>query len=342
MGIGADAAASVELLAHRAARVAPELADASLAAFPPVDGFAHLHRWTVSGLGASEAPARLLVGQLLRLGMAARFVPVSAFLAPDAPAGDVLVVFSQRLSPNARIPLRDRARRSFRKTVVVTSIGAEDEPILAQIAEEGGLVLRHGPTEEDGLVLRVVGPALATLAALRLALGLADARRTPLSWGNRLAEVSAAAGHAGTLVTTRGARADIGPSAIVLAGDDGELTTGLRMKLLEGLGISDVVVCDPCALVHGPLQAFFESHRTVFFLEETGVADLRERLEHVLVPDRHRLVRIAATLPRPLATFEWAAAFDALVVAALHARPRDLARWPGKGRDGAIYALDGT
>src|SRR5690349_3132565 len=61
-----------------------------------------------SGVGSSEAHARYLAYLLAaEMGLPARFVPLSALsLAPPPTAAhDVLIVFSQGLSPNARLPL---------------------------------------------------------------------------------------------------------------------------------------------------------------------------------------------------------------------------------------------
>ncbi len=340
------ARASVELLAHRVARVPSELARATLpskAELPDVRGAA---RWVVSGIGASEGPARLLVSQLLGQGLSARFLPVTSFLSKEPPAGDVLVVFSQRLSPNGRIPLGAEHRRRFRHVLLVSSLDPASDTRAAELVESGVCLLRHGPADEDGLFLRVLGPALAARMSLHIAREVARLQGAPEpAWAAHLGDlpraVEAAWARAGSLDPSW----LFGPTALVASGDDVDLAPALRTKLLEALGAPEPVIWDHCGLVHGPLQSFLESRRLLLVLEshtEPTGPFLRERLCRVLHPDLHRVHVLESTLPHPLGLFEHAAGMDALVVEALRARPRDLANWPGKGQDAPIYALDGS
>ncbi|MBX3259680.1 MAG: hypothetical protein KF782_08300 [Labilithrix sp.] len=322
------------------AAVARAVDAAPLPPSPPE--LARFTRWVVSGVGASEGPARLLVGQLVELGLSARFLPVTSFLGADAPTADVLVVVSQRLSPNARIPLRHRAR--YRATVLVTSLDPREDTRARALAAEGATILQHGPPEEEGLILRVLGPALASRTVLHLAATVAALRGAPPSWTSRTGELGAAIARARDAAVPVDPAWVFGPSAILGAGDAGELAPGLRTKLLEALGVAEPPIWDLCGLVHGPLQSFFDGPRLLFVLEASdapGGEALRRRLTEVLDPARHRVHVVGATLPSPLCFFEWAAAFDAIVLDALRARPRDLADWPGKGRDGPLYGIDG-
>ncbi|MBX3252408.1 MAG: hypothetical protein KF901_34860, partial [Myxococcales bacterium] len=291
------------------------------APLPPLPAeLARFTRWIVSGIGASEGPARLLVGQLLDLGLSARFLPVTSFLGAEAPAGDVLVVVSQRLSPNARIPLRHRGR--YRATVLVTSLDPLEDARCATLEREGATILQHGPPDEDGLMLRVLGPALASRMVLHLAATVGALRGAPMSWAARTRELGAAIERARERAVAVDPAWVFGASAIVGAGTATELASGLRTKLLEALGVEEPPIWDLCGLVHGPLQAFFEGRRLLFVLESTdapGGGALRRRLSEVLDPARHRVHVVEATLPSPLCLFEWAAAFDAIVLDALRA-----------------------
>jgi hypothetical protein len=340
------ARASVELLARRVARVPSELARAALPPSTELPDLRGATRWVVSGIGASEGPARLLVSQLLSQGLSARFHPVTSFLSKEPPTGDVLVVFSQRLSPNGRIPLGAEHRRRFRHVLLVTSLDPETDARAAELRGAGVRLLRHGPVDEDGLFLRVLGPALAARMSLYIACETARLRGAPEpAWAARLPELPNAVEQAWTRAGTLDPSWLFGPTAIVASGDDMDLAPALRTKLLEALGAGEPVIWDHCGLVHGPLQSFLESPRLLLVLEshaEPHGAFLRERLCRVLHPDLHRVHVLEATLPHPLGLFEHAAAMDTLVVEALRARPRDLGNWPGKGQDAPIYALDGT
>nr|MCU0684246.1 hypothetical protein [Polyangiaceae bacterium] len=165
----------LELLASRCRGVASVLA--ATAASPPPDlpgaRGAGL-RWLVTGIGASEGPARFLV-HLLRteLGLRARFAPLSSFLPErDAPPADALVIFSQGLSPNARLAL-ERAS-AYERALLVTGLEpdahappASPARTLADYQARGLGIWCHPPPSEDGLLLRVQGPAAATLTAYR-------------------------------------------------------------------------------------------------------------------------------------------------------------------------------
>jgi hypothetical protein len=285
----------------------------------------------------------MFVGELVEQGLSARFQPVSAFLGSTPPDADVLLVVSQYLSPNARIPLRHRGR--YAAVFVVTSLDAHDER-CAHLASEGVLFLTHAPPDESGLLLRVIGPALATRMVLHLAASIAASHgRAPPAWTSRVQEIAPAMERARSRVAAIDPEWVLGPSAIVTTGSDGDRAVGLRTKLLEAFSASDPPVWDLCGLVHGPLQSFFDSRRLLFVLEPAGdpmAGLLRRRLEQIVVHERHRIHVIEAQLPAPLSFFEYAAAFDAIVVQTLRARPRDLGNWPAKGRDGAIYEIDGN
>ncbi|CAN5212320.1 hypothetical protein BH09MYX1_BH09MYX1_53860 [soil metagenome] len=294
----------------------------------------------MSGLGASEGPARVLCAVLAEVGLAAVFAPVSAFLAQSSPPGDVLVIVSQQLSPNARIPLRYRA--AYAAVVLVTALDPSRDPRAAELARSGVHVLVHPPEAEDELLLRVLGPAAAAVCVTKAALGAAATLGIVPSWANALELVPGA-------VTAALARGEAGApdlfdhwTALVCGGGCTEVLQLVRGKLVEGLGLVDPPVWDACGVVHGPFQAFFERPLTLLYFnrkdDEAGVT-LRGRLERSIVPGRHRIWFHEGTLPGPLILFEHDAAVLGLVLATLEARPRNLIRWPGQGADGAIYAV---
>lgn len=276
-------------------------------------------RWITTGVGASEGPARLLATLLRGAGALAEFAPISAY-AGEAPPADVCVVVSQRLSPNARIPLAHAG--AYAHTLLVTTVDAR---------LPGVTVVRHGPPEEDGLFLRVLGPAAATATVLRIAAAVAgegEPERVDLGGARARAERAIAHVDPAALFDLVGVLASRGDVA---------LADGLRHKLLEGLGVPHPPVWDVCSLVHGPLQSFYDRDATLVLLEREP-SELAERLAAVLRP-RHALVRLRSALPGPLALLDFDLQLDHLVVAALRARPRDLEQWPGKGHDAPLYDL---
>lgn len=341
----------LELLASRCRGVASVLAATAATPLPdlPWARAAGL-RWLVTGIGASEGPARFLV-HLLRaeFGLLARFAPLSSFLPErDAPPADALIIFSQGLSPNARLAL-ERAG-AYERALLVTGLEpdagappASPARTLADYQTRGVVVWCHLPPAEDGLLLRVQGPAAATLAAYRLAERLAPegARRRggPAALDRALAAAAA--------ITTTPAPWGDGtlepgsPLAFVSAGEDeAALAWGLRWKFLEGLGVHVPPCWDALQIAHGPLQQFFPGPITLLALETPGPsAGLFDRLASLLEPPRHRLIRLPSPVAGPLAFFSFDALCNELLLRSLAPCPRDLSEWPARGRDGALYEL---
>src|ERR1019366_6708477 len=127
-------------------------------------------------------PARFLAGLLRHAQVWAQFIPLSAFASGDVPSADVCILFSQSLSPNARLAIARRSR--FAQMIVVSSLTGSRAEALERL---GVRPVRHGPADENGLLLRVVGPAAAMVIAARLAAGIAKDRTgaTP-AWAGSL------------------------------------------------------------------------------------------------------------------------------------------------------------
>ncbi|MDX2169292.1 MAG: creatininase family protein, partial [Deltaproteobacteria bacterium] len=162
------------LLARRI-RSAPQLiarvARQRLPALPLLPGAAR--RVVATGIGSSAAQAALLAHLLSEQHeVEARAVPTGALLTPWRGAErDVLVVFSQGLSPNARLALHDPQR--WLLVIVVTAVprprDAARRQALAAVRRAGGVVIAVPGGAERGLLLRVAGPLAATALSLRLA-----------------------------------------------------------------------------------------------------------------------------------------------------------------------------
>jgi hypothetical protein len=298
--------------------------------------------WVTSGVGGSEGAARVLAGVLASAGIRARFEPVSTF-AMERVTGGTLVVFSQQLSPNARLVLA--ARGGFDATILVTALSPAASPESAALAGAGVRIVPHEPADESGLLLRVIGPAVQLVVALRAAERVAARAEPdrPLAWSGAWASVGPAvlrAGLRGRALVLPASSFD-GRIGIVALGPLHELATGLRQKLLEGLGRCEL--WEACGLVHGPLQSFFAETATILVLRDEADErqhELGRRLALVVDPARHAMVEVVSTLPGPLALLELDATLNALLWRALQRHPRDLAEWPGKGRDAAIYEID--
>ncbi len=337
-----------ELLRAAAARPAP----------PPRVGLEAVRRVITTGIGSSAAQARLLASVLAEhLGCDARFRPLGAFLEPTpaASADDLLVVVSQGLAPNARLALADLA--AWRHVVVVTATevasarnaGREDAAALLEHLAAVGVEIRDfgGGAEEYGTLLRISGPMLGSLAVLRYAEALAIAagkgRGFPRCDGATLAAaVAAARERAAPLLPVVRDGGLGGNLALIASGEYAALADGLRLKILEGLLVPMPPLFDLLELAHGPFQQAFPGASTFLALTRPDAAredELLARFATMLDPSRHRLVRLAATLPSPYAVLEHEALVDELVLAGIAARAIDQGRWPGQGRDRPLYVL---
>lgn len=359
------------LLAERLA-AAPALVDATLSAPSPVLPWhpGRVRRVIATGVGASAAHARLLVALLEDAGLGARFLPLTSFASrpPVDAAQDALVVFSQGLSPNARLALAHVER--WAGVLVVTAVpeagdhaavaiagappsGAlrERQELLRELAARGVATFRIPAAEEYGTLLRVCGPLIGVAAAVALARGIATgAGRAPCGLlavegtpadDVRTAVAAAVASGADAHVALD-ARALAHGSALLASGVYAELLGNVQATVQEGLLAPAPPVWDLLGFAHGPFQEILARDATLLALTRTGAAgegELLDRLESMFVPARHRLVRLHATLPGALALLEHQALVSALVLRAIAERHVDQVAFPGRGADRALYGV---
>jgi hypothetical protein len=326
-------------------RSIPDVVESWLGSAPALPGIGGEGLVVTTGVGSSEAPARRCAALLRRAGCSATFVPISAFATSSAPSGAELIVFSQGLSPNAKlavppVPSSGSAQGRFDRIVLFTSLPpgtplARERGLDAAIAEGVEVVLLP-PRQEDGILARVVGPVIASLAA-HLAIyagpcrGLADPREHRVAAAFRAA--AAAAPHLELPTAAR-------PAALVACADQIEMVFGAANAWLEGLREPPPFSWDVLGLAHGPLQMAHDRPLLALALERAAVegeAELFDRLERAL-PAPHRVLRLRAELPPGLAWIEHEAAVLTFVARELDARPRDLGWGPGR-EDQPLYEL---
>jgi creatinine amidohydrolase len=345
-----------------------------------VSGGAGLRRVVATGAGSSAAHARFLASVLAERGLAARAEPLGSFLGapPGGCADDVLVVFSQGLSPNARIPLAHPA--AWRRVWLVTATPDADDPgpagaddaaaadaaaaatgspatarrsALRAARESGVRILRTPGADEYGTLLRLVGPMVGHAAALVLADALAPVASIPGATPACRADLVAAAcaAVAGATERLRSAIADLDPEvldaplALLASGAHVERASNLPLKFLEGLLRPLPPAWDLLDFAHGPFQQLHDGPALLLALARTDVPVERlllDRLGTMLVPGRHRLVELASSLPGAWAVFEHEALVDAFVLDEIERRGIDPMRWPGRGADAPLYGFDGS
>jgi hypothetical protein len=242
----------------------------------------------------------------------------------------VLVVFSQGLSPNARLALDDPEVATTRW--LVTSIGygatpADADRRLDHARSTGVVPIVVPPGDERGMLVRLVGPTVAHLVALRLAGHLG----APSCSASALADAATAYRSQPQPAWPKG-------SAIALGGVSAEEAHGHRWKVLETLLEGDPPLWDVVGAAHGPLQTMHSMPRAIVSLERPVAAGLVARLDRSLSPAVQR-VRLRATRDDALAVLELAAQLDQALLAALRERPRDLFDWAGRGAEAPLYDL---
>jgi len=307
----------------------------------------------LTGVGSSAGHARLLARLLADEGLPSRFESVGA-LARGAPPGseqDLLIVFSQGLSPNARFAFQHAAR--YRACILVTGepeSGSERAAALRELAEHGVRIWPVGAAPEFGLLLRVVGPALATLAALRLAAALRPGSPALRRCGE--AEIVATTEQVARRIEAvgrfvRGLPPEaVGPFArapvLLASGGNGAALENTRLKLVEGLLLDPPPVQDLLEFAHGGLQQSLARGAREFWCFEAADERCEPELAALtacLDPEVHKISRIRSELPDFLTVFEYEAWVDAFVLRGLEARELDPADWPGKALDAPLYEL---
>jgi creatinine amidohydrolase len=300
----------------------------------------------ITGVGASEGPARLLASCLLGQHRHVRFIPLSGLIAGDhrpwlpSSGSSRLVVFSQALSPNAQMALD--AGKEFTTTILFCGPNVRVDETASVIPAKQLIVIRHPPESEMGFLVRVTGPAVASAMALALA-ELVTSQSTNDELRARLHQCANAMEtqlHAGL--------ADVDfvqhPPTFLVYGIDGvERNHLLRWTLLECLDKHDPSSWELLAFAHGAFQNIFDTSRTLLLpraLDDAALDPLVERLRVMLSQTRHTLIELRSELPRPWCLLEHLAAVQALMLGYLRQNPRDLNTWPGHGRDGALYTLD--
>jgi hypothetical protein len=326
---------SVLELEKRVRRV-PAILEEVLGIAPP-DGLRHLGSNSVvlTGIGASEAVTRSLEPWFRHeLRIRVTQVPLSAFIADDVrKQGQTLVILSQELSPNATLAL---ARASeFQQALMITSLPASD-PRLAEFRASGGMVWTLPPTEERNLLVRVEGPMAAAFALARLGLE-GVGRELPPSLRELPRAVQSAQERGFDLAKEW--PLELRRAPMIATGWYAHCLELLSWTWMEAWWTEPPPAFDVLQLAHGPWQQRFrESGPWLGFTRPDDAPGLWERLERML-PPRQSLVRVAATLPGPLALFEHLGFVQGLLSGVLLRAPTDLTQWPGKCTDGPLYEL---
>jgi GTP cyclohydrolase II len=326
-----SAAEGRRLLSERVREIPAALARTAANRVPDLGlGVRPVRRVVATGVGSSAAHAALLAHVLRAQGRDAVVEPLSTFLEPSPPApDDVLVVFSQGLSANARLAL---GGEGWRRVVLVTAV--TDAARLDSLRARGVVVHAIDGEDEFGTLVRVVGPMTGYWGALQVAAALGGPEVPDVE--PVLAALARVSPPAVPLECLEA------PLALVTSGAYGALAANLQYKMMEGALLPMPPVWDVLHLAHGPFQQRFAGRATFLALTRPDAPaedELLDRLAGMLAPERHVLVRLPASLPGVLALFEHEALLNDVMLRHLEARHVDQVEWPGRGRDAPLYGL---
>ena len=298
-----------------------------------------------TGIGSSSAHARYLAWLLQKYcGLPARDVSSGVFLAaPGEEAREqALVVFSQGLSPNARLPLSFTAR--FGCTVLVTAAGAEHGErarALRRFEEAGVFVVPIPVDPEYDVLLRLAGPAAGYAVALRLAAHCGNIPQ--IDSASAADAVKNAASRAGAILAGADERVFSDPITFLATEGYGALALNLCAKVMEGMFLAAPASVDVLEFAHGWLQEASGKRRTFIGLARQALHEAAAfaRVRAVLEP-QHQWLEFKALLAEPFHIFEHEAGLNVLVLNAIARRHLDQREWPGKGQDRPLYSIGST
>lgn len=308
-------------------------------------------RFVVTGTGSSEAHARYLAMLLnLHTDRAASYLPLSGFTVaePESFADKTLVVFSQGVSPNARIALNRRGDFAhcilFSATTpeAARAAGKHDRAdLLRKITGEGGELIEFPLAEEYTTLIRFVGPLAGYLAALQFAARFA---------GCRFPQPTAA-----TILPLLQAKppedlrtAMIGlPSAfsqgfnLVTAASISDFAQNLACKFMEGVFWPCPPISDFLQFAHGPFQQINAHPKPVIILQGGSAveAEMVSRSVRMLRDAGLGAFVIRVDAPPLYSIFGFESALNSLVFDVMKHLRVNQVNWPGKGRDDLLYGF---
>ncbi len=298
-----------------------------VASATPMDS-APLGACIVTGLGTSEWPARVLEWSMRAQGAACEFVPLSRFVT-DAPPGNTLVLFSQYLSNNAALCLREKDR--YRQIVLVSALDdvqCRERLSALDVDLPAFTLLTVATPPERNILFRPIGPALMATTGVSRLLQACGLSPLPL-------EAIAQCYEADRMVNA----IDDVPCVVLSVGRDAGIASALAWKANEALGLP-VPSWDAIGFAHGGFQAIFDGPKTEVLLllpHVPSASVIEDGIRAMLAPRAHALrVFRADGVPAP---FAYDAPFTRYLLARIARNARDLEAWPGKGCDAAMYNL---
>lgn len=300
-------------------------------------------RVLVTGVGSSEAHARYLAWLLnTYTENPAEFTPLSSFVRPadGRAAARTLVVFSQGLSQNTRLALRQADR--FGRLVLFTAatgdgLRAAGQPDRADeltlLVTRGAEVVRFPLEDEYTILIRVIGAACGFLAARQWAASVP---------GHRLPELRPEDVMVPFLDPPRPGSGALSRFPLLLAPPPlAECGGNLAWKLVEGLFVPAPPLVDLLSFAHGAFQQLAAQPRPVILFEAANgpFAPLALRARKMCAALGVDVVSLPLDGPADLAPLEAEARLNGLLLTAIRTLRPNQVDWPGRGLDAPLYAF---
>lgn len=288
----------------------------------------------VTGVGSSEAHGRFMVYLINEYTRGhAVFYPLSKFFFPVKKEckTSTLVVFSQGLSPNARLALEQRER--FGHTVLFT--GADGEAL----DKDRQTVICFPPEEESELLIRVMGPVCGYLRVMQF---------VEVQWPGVLPACSgglffsAVEGSEGRSEPPEGFIEALERGLVIIGMPPlGEYWQNIGYKFLEGLFIKMPYFVDLLSFAHGAFQELIANPCSVIVLKgDAGIEDEAfEYLEPMLGELEGPVWEIRTRLPDPWCIIDYEMVLNYFLIKGMKALKINQRDWPGKGKDDSLYTI---
>lgn len=294
----------------------------------------------ITGLGSSEAHARYLTHLINQYTPAsAHFRSITDFhLTPfKSPRREILIVFSQGISANSQIALRQL--HLFNGSILFTSstekgLARSKKADRAEFLKKVSHVIHFPLEEEFEILIRAIGPMAGYLACIQF-INRQWPTKLPTLPKTFWEEIFTPPALPDAIDSYREGCLFISNSELASYGQN------LQYKFVEGLFTPTPTLCDYLSFSHGPFQQLAQSPRPVVLLKSQGpqedalAARCQEMLQSIsitpwIIDSPHRT---------PLSIFSHEVALNAFLLQAMQAWKIDQLNWPGKGLDGPLYSL---
>ena len=289
-------------------------------------------RFIVTGIGSSEAHGRYFEELVNRYTPAiARFVPLGNFFS-EKNLGDkknTLVLFSQGLSPNAQIALI--REKEFKHSIIFTS---------KKLGESKRRTVINIPIEnEDGLLLRVIGPLLGYISIIQF---------ININWPKSIPQVNpkvliTALSNSDKLRVNKLTLEAFKRGVVLLTeGQLCEYGKNLAYKLQEGAFIPMPPILDYLAFSHGTFQELIVNPKLVITLRTKNKADqyLHNKAKMLFKESNALPLEISSELPAPWNVLEFEMTLNYFILKVIKKLKINQKEWPGKTKDASLYNIN--